>query len=114
MPHSIPIKELKNPSEIAESEPPAYHCDRLRTATGRCGQRLLQSIDSHLCADLKTLTAEHIGFTLWQQRSYHDHIIRNEDEYDRIIPAFDYRDTSNQSATAIPFIVKRRTSGCRA
>ena len=32
---------------------------------------------------LKTLVAKECGFSFWQ-RSYHDHIIRNEDEYLRI------------------------------
>jgi len=32
---------------------------------------------------LKTLVAKECGFSFWQ-RSYHDHIIRNEDEYKRI------------------------------
>jgi len=39
---------------------------------------------------LKALTSKQFGQTLWQ-RSYHDHIIRNEDEYRRI---YDYIDTN--------------------
>ena len=32
---------------------------------------------------IKSMTTKHFGFSLWQ-RSYHDHIIRNHDEYLRI------------------------------
>jgi len=32
---------------------------------------------------LKTMASKQIGFSIWQ-RSYHDHIIRDEDEYRRI------------------------------
>lgn len=36
----------------------------------------------------KILVTKHIGFSLWQ-RSYHDHIIRNDDEYQRILEYID-------------------------
>jgi len=32
---------------------------------------------------LKSMTTKQFGFTMWQ-RSYHDHIVRNEDEYLKI------------------------------
>jgi len=38
---------------------------------------------STIIKQFKTAVTKQIGFSLWQ-KSYHDHIIRNEDEYQRI------------------------------
>ncbi|MCL2546408.1 MAG: hypothetical protein FWE06_04340 [Oscillospiraceae bacterium] len=42
-----------------------------------------KSLVSTFVRSFKTMTTKQIGFSLWQ-RSFHDRIIRNEDEYQRI------------------------------
>ena len=50
------------------------------------------SISQHVLT-LKTLIAKEVGSSLFQ-RSFHDHIIRNEQEYERI---WDYIDQNPQN-----------------
>ena len=44
----------------------------------------------HFVSTLKRYTNKNVGYSMWQ-RSYHDHIIRNEEEYQKI---WDYIDTN--------------------
>ena len=57
---------------------------------GRCGQRPLhdtndrrKSLISTFVRSFKTMTTKQIGFSLWQ-RSFHDHVIRTQEDYNRI------------------------------
>jgi len=47
-----------------------------------------KSIVAKTIKAFKSLTTREIGFSIWQ-RSYHDHIIRNEPEYKRIYQYID-------------------------
>ena len=56
----------------------------LNHSTGRCGHRPLQSkMIPSIVSSLKTLISKEFGFSPWQ-RSFHDHVIRNEAEYLKI------------------------------
>ena len=67
----------------------------LKGNAGRCGQRPLQQRPLHDTNDrrkssistfvrsFKTMTTKQIGFSLWQ-RSFHDHVIRTQEDYNRI------------------------------
>jgi len=51
----------------------------LRSQTGDRGRSPLQ----HIVRNIKSYVTKNIGFSPWQ-KSFHDHIIRNEDDYHRI------------------------------
>jgi REP element-mobilizing transposase RayT len=42
---------------------------------------------------LKSLTTKRLGYSIWQ-RSYHDHVVRGEKEYNRIAEYIDYNPTT--------------------
>ena len=49
----------------------------------RGGASPTKSTVPQIIQSLKSMTTKHFGFSMWQ-RSYHDHIIRDETEYQRV------------------------------
>ena len=64
-----------------------------------CKSRPCHDIIPMYISSLKTLIAKETGFSMFQ-RNYHDHIIRNENEYQKI---WDYIDTNESNWVADRF-----------
>ena len=64
-----------------------------------CTEKPCHDLIPTYVSSLKTLITKEIGFSIFQ-RNFHDHIIRNEDEYEKI---WDYIDTNPSSWVADRF-----------
>jgi REP element-mobilizing transposase RayT len=108
MPDQFPLTEIGEVVEAAINQIPEHypfaqvdkyvimpnhiHLIIILSNTDTHGRTLCAPTISQIMKQMKETVTKHIGFSIWQ-KSFHDHIIRNEPDYLRI---WEYVDTNPQ------------------